>query len=46
MSEPQKEFELNKDTSLGINLKWLIQIILVAGAAVYGYFELTSKISN
>tara|TARA_Y100000401_G_scaffold55329_1_gene43693 strand:- start:68 stop:421 length:354 start_codon:yes stop_codon:yes gene_type:complete len=46
MSEPQKEFELNKDTSLGINLKWLIQIILVAGAAVYGYFELTSKISQ
>ena len=46
MSEQPGGFELNKDTSLGINLKWLIQIILVAGAAVYGYFGLTSKISQ
>jgi len=38
--------QLNNDTSLGINLKWLIQIIVVAGAAVYGYFGLTSKISQ
>lgn len=46
MSEQPGGFELNKDTSLGINLKWLVQIILVAGAAVYGYFGLTSKISQ
>tara|TARA_R110002012_G_scaffold243254_1_gene417860 strand:- start:92 stop:484 length:393 start_codon:yes stop_codon:yes gene_type:complete len=46
MNEQPGGFELNKDTSLGINLKWLIQIILVAGAAVYGYFGLTSKISQ
>ena len=46
MSEQSGGFELNKDTSLGINLKWLIQIILIAGAAVYGYFGLTSKISQ
>ena len=38
--------ELNNDTSLGINLKWLIQIIILAGAAVWGYFGLTSKISQ
>ncbi len=38
--------ELNNDTSLGINLKWLIQIIVLAGAAVWGYFGLTSKISQ
>ena len=38
--------KVNDDTSLGINLKWLIQIIVLAGAAVYGYFGLTSKISQ
>ena len=38
--------KINNDTSLGINLKWLIQIIVLAGAAVYGYFGLTSKISQ
>jgi hypothetical protein len=37
---------VNDDTSLGINLKWLIQIIVLAGAAVWGYFGLTSKISQ
>ena len=42
MTEPK----VNDDTSLGINLKWLIQIIVVAGAAVWGYFGLTSKISQ
>ena len=38
--------KVNDDTSLGINLKWLIQIIILAGAAVWGYFGLTSKISQ
>ena len=42
MTTPQ----LNNDTNLGINLKWLIQIIVLAGAAVWGYFGLTSKISQ
>ena len=41
----ESETKINNDTSLGINLKWLIQIIVLAGAAVYGYFGLTSKIS-
>ena len=40
------EAKVNDDTSLGINLKWLIQIIVLAGAAVWGYFGLTSKISQ
>ena len=40
------ETKLDNDTSLGINLKWLIQIIVLAGAAVWGYFGLTSKISQ
>tara|TARA_Y100000361_G_scaffold114495_1_gene104981 strand:- start:338 stop:751 length:414 start_codon:yes stop_codon:yes gene_type:complete len=38
--------KVNDDTNLGINLKWLIQIIAVAGMAVWGYFGLTSKISQ
>ena len=38
--------KLNDDTSLGINLKWLIQIIVVAAMAVWGYFGLTSRISQ
>ena len=46
MADKDGGFELNRDTSLGINLKWLIQIIILAGAAVYGYFGLTSKISQ
>ena len=46
MTDNDPGFELNKDTSLGINLKWLIQIIVLAGAAVWGYFGLTSKIAQ
>ena len=38
--------KLNDQTSLGINLKWLIQIIVVAAMVVWGYFGLTSKISH
>ena len=38
--------KLNDQTSLGINLKWLIQIIAVAAMAVWGYFGLTSKIAQ
>ena len=42
MAEPK----VNDDTSLGINLKWLVQIIVVAAMAVWGYFGITSKISQ
>ena len=38
--------KLNDSTSLGINVKWLLQIIVVAAMAVWGYFGLTSKISQ
>jgi len=40
------EETINDNTSLGINLKWLIQIIAIAGMAVWGYFGITSKISQ
>ena len=42
MADPK----VNDDTSLGINLKWLVQIIIVAGMVVWGYFGLTSRISQ
>ncbi len=42
MSEPK----VNDETSLGINLKWLVQIIALAAMAVWGYFGITSKISQ
>ena len=38
--------KLNDNTSLGINVKWLIQIIVVAAMIVWGYFGLTSKIAQ
>ena len=37
-------FQLNRDTSLGINVKWLVQIVVMAGMVVWGYFGLTSRI--
>jgi len=40
------EPKIDDQASLGINLKWLIQIIVVAGMAVWGYFGITSKISQ
>ena len=41
-----QEHKLNDQTSLGINIKWLIQIIVLAAMIVWGYFGLTSKISH
>ena len=37
---------IGDQTNLGINLKWLIQIIVIAGFVVWGYFGLTSKITQ
>lgn len=38
--------DISDSTSLGINLKWLIQIIVVAAMIVWGYFGITSKITQ
>ena len=38
--------KIDDHASLGINLKWLVQIIIVAALAVWGYFGLTSQISQ
>ena len=38
--------DLNDNTSLGISVKWLVQIIIVAAMVVWGYFGLTSKLAH
>jgi len=42
----KNESHIGDQTNLGINLKWLIQIIIIAGLVVWGYFGLTSKITQ
>lgn len=37
---------LNDDSSLSINIKWLIQIVLLVGTAVYMYLGLEGRISD
>lgn len=38
--------KLNDDSSLSINIKWLIQIIILVGTAVYLYFGLENRIAS
>jgi len=37
---------LNDDSSLSINIKWLIQIIVLVGSAVYMYLGLEGRIED
>ena len=37
--------KLNDDSTLSINIKWLIQIVILVGTAVYLYFGLESRIA-
>ena len=37
--------KLNDDSSLSINIKWLIQIVILVGTAVYLYFGLENRIA-
>ena len=37
---------LSDETSVGINVKWLLQIVTFVGFAVWGYFALTSRITQ
>jgi hypothetical protein len=37
---------LNDDSTLSINIKWLIQIVVLVGTAVYLYFGLENRIST
>ena len=38
--------KLNDDSSLSINIKWLIQIVVLVGTAVYLYFGLERRITD
>jgi len=38
--------KLNDDSSLSINIKWLIQIVVGVGTAVYLYFGLENRIAT
>jgi hypothetical protein len=38
--------KINDDSSLSINIKWLIQIVIGVGTAVYLYFGLESRIAT
>lgn len=38
--------KLNDDSTLSINIKWLIQIVVLVGTAVYLYFGLESRIAD
>lgn len=38
--------KLNDDSSLSINIKWLIQIVVLVGTAVYLYFGLENRIAT
>lgn len=38
--------KLNDDSALSINIKWLIQIVVLVGTAVYLYFGLENRIAT
>lgn len=38
--------KINDDSSLSINIKWLIQIVIGVGTAVYLYFGLENRIAT
>jgi hypothetical protein len=38
--------KINDDSSLSINIKWLIQIVLLVGTAVYMYLGLENRIKE
>ena len=38
--------KLNDDSSLSINIKWLIQIVILVGSAVYLYYGLENRIAD
>lgn len=38
--------KISDDSALSINIKWLIQIVILVGTAVYMYLGLESRITN
>lgn len=41
----QQDSNINDNSSVDINLKWLIQIMVVVAISVWGYFGLTERIT-
>lgn len=38
--------QLNDSTGVHLNIKWLIQIIIIVGVSVWGYSEITSRLTT
>lgn len=38
--------QLNDSTGVNLNIKWLIQIVVVVAVAVWGYSEISSKLTT
>ena len=38
--------QLNDETGVNLNVKWLIQIVVVVAMAVWGYSDLNGRLSN
>lgn len=38
--------QLNDSTGVSLNVKWLIQIVVVVAMAVWGYSEISGRLSN
>ena len=38
--------QLNDSTGVNLNVKWLIQIVVVVAAAVWGYSEVSGRLDN
>ena len=38
--------QLNDDTGISLNIKWLIQIVVVTAMAVWAYSEISGRLSN
>ena len=45
-AENKENKVLGDNTNIGINLRWLIQIVVVSSMAVWGYFSITSQITH
>lgn len=40
------EKQLNDETGVNLNIKWLIQIVIVVAMAVWGYSSISGRLNN
>ena len=38
--------QLNDETGVSLNIKWLVQIVVVVAMAVWGYSEISGRLTN